>query len=90
MRISIDVGYKPNTVNVVSEFMRQLELILATNDDFEPMMMPCRDDNDNGGISLVFVKTTNDEASEQGETTQEAAEETESDTTSNSNTDGDQ
>ena len=89
MRISIDVGYKPNTVNVVSEFMRQFELILATNDDFEPMM-PCRDDNDNGGISLVFVKTTNDEASEQGETTQEAAEETESDTTSNSNTDGDQ
>ena len=59
MRLSIDVGYEPNTVATVSDFMRTLETIIATNTEYNIVNMGCRDDNGNKVISLILVPKEN-------------------------------
>lgn len=55
MKVSIDIGYDPQTISTVTEFLRKVEAFIATEVDKRLIEMPCKDDDGNLGWSLMQV-----------------------------------
>lgn len=55
MKVSIDIGYDPQTISTVTEFLRKVEVFIATQVDKRLVEMPCKDDDGNLGWSLIQV-----------------------------------
>lgn len=53
MRVSIDVGYDPQTISTVTEFLRKVEAFIATSVDKQLCEMACKDDEGNVGWALI-------------------------------------